>query len=584
MKKKSLLKYIFCYVFFSCNTQEKLTLSLHEIPKVNQDFIGVRGNFNPLSWDKTTFLQKDNDRYTVTINSKEINIKNLEYKYVIDDGNTVTWEQIPNRLIQLDNKNQYIKDVWNKEKIIDINSLNKISVEQLNEDFKILKEAILKIHPGIYRYNDSITLVKNFKKLENKFQKPQTYSETYITISKLISTIKCDHTLASYWNQEPLINAILHKQKNKIPFTFKWVNRKMVVTHSVSNSEKIKMGSTIVAINNIETEKILKELTKYISADGNTMHNRVSKTEVDGYNFRFNSFDVLFPLVFNIKNKIEIELSSGERIKINLLTLEERFEKLTKKYSDFPKSPQDLWDFKIVNKDYAYLKIGSFSTNRFSIDWKSFLKNSFKTLSDNKIKNLIIDIRENQGGMDEASKELEKFLVKKTSIEDQFEGRTRFINFPNNIKKILQNQNAWYYNLREENSIKENSYFIFPKMFAKKPTQNYENSFKGNAYLLTGPKNVSAAFYLAKLFKDHKIGKVIGSETGGNQNGINGGSIIFLKLPNSRINIDMPVAGSFSKDTKYNGGIIPDISIKTSEQTKNNEIDFIIKEIKSNVQ
>ena len=67
------------------------------------------------------------------------------------------------------------------------------------------------------------------------------------------------------------------------------------------------------------------------------------------------------------------------------------------------------------------------------------------------------------------------------------------------------------------------------------------------------------AFYTAYRFKNQKIGKVIGQETGGNLNDINGGQIIFLTLPNSGIEIDFPVIGGFSTHNRPNTGVIPDI-------------------------
>ena len=76
---------------------------------------------------------------------------------------------------------------------------------------------------------------------------------------------------------------------------------------------------------------------------------------------------------------------------------------------------------------------------------------------------------------------------------------------------------------------------------------------------------MSLAFYLAEAFKKHQLGTLIGEETGGNQKGINGGQILFLRLPYSKIEIDVPIVGTFSRaPTVSDGGILPDIQVEYS--------------------
>ena len=87
-----------------------------------------------------------------------------------------------------------------------------------------------------------------------------------------------------------------------------------------------------------------------------------------------------------------------------------------------------------------------------------------------------------------------------------------------------------------------------------------------------------------------KIGKVIGQETGGNLNDINGGQVLFLTLPNSGIEIDFPVMSGFSIPERPNGGVVPDIMveyklddiIKKSDLEVNKILDLIKKTAHSN--
>ena len=56
--------------------------------------------------------------------------------------------------------------------------------------------------------------------------------------------------------------------------------------------------------------------------------------------------------------------------------------------------------------------------------------------------------------------------------------------------------------------------------------------------------------------------EIIGEPTGGNLRGINGGAMFFLTLPNTQIEVDIPLFASFPKDvdlsTVPNRGVVPD--------------------------
>ncbi len=133
-----------------------------------------------------------------------------------------------------------------------------------------------------------------------------------------------------------------------------------------------------------------------------------------------------------------------------------------------------------------------------------------------------------------------------------------------NLKPYIQTwgNNPWYYNLNPTNSSIENGYYIFEDNFKQEPKISDKIIYKGQSYLLTSSANSSLAFYTAYRFKLQKLGVLIGQETGGNLNDINGGQILFLKLPYSKIEIDFPIMGGFSNNIQPNKGVSPDIEVK----------------------
>lgn len=82
--------------------------------------------------------------------------------------------------------------------------------------------------------------------------------------------------------------------------------------------------------------------------------------------------------------------------------------------------------------------------------------------------------------------------------------------------------------------------------------------------MLIDAANSSATFFLTAGLKQNKIATVVGSETGGNLKGTNGGQLFFLRLPNSKIEIDVPLIGYYPLQEQPDKGINPDIEVPLS--------------------
>ena len=218
-----------------------------------------------------------------------------------------------------------------------------------------------------------------------------------------------------------------------------------------------------------------------------------------------------------------------------------------------------------------------------TFDYKQYLADTFEQLKDDRIENLIIDIRNNNGGADEMKDELLTYFDIDSIKENSREGRTRYTSFPESLKPFIRTWgNPWYFELEPEKT--DGRYFVFKKgATINRKNDRKENAFKGNVTWLIGPANASLAYYLAKDVRKYKIGKLVGEETGGNVRGINGGQIIFLKLPNSEIELDFPVMGDFTIATKPNNGVLPDEvveqTIEDIAEGKDTVLEWAIKDL-----
>lgn len=590
---------LLCYLIGPwVHAQTQVTFSVSEVPNGKASYVGIRGDQPPLSWYESMKMEKQGDTYQVSL-SFPAGTTDIEFKFVLfnDQGEPI-WENIDNRALQLKEEEQIrYSGNWNEEPYIDPTGLSPLTTAQLMADYKLIETMVLEVHPGTYRYNDKAEIKEALADLEEQFQQEQTYGTAYLAISKLLASLQCDHTFASFYNQNALIKSVIHRQKDKLPFTFRWIAGKMIVIYDASAEQGLTRGTEIISINGIPVETIKNELLAYISSDGGGERSRIAKAALYGYDFRYDAFDVLHPLLFPLSGEnFELEVKAFEatassKLTVAATTRKERNRLLAKRYPSFPKTRDDLLSFRMINEQVGLLKLGSFGLmgwKRLSLDYKAFFADAFAQLAKSKAQHLIIDIRENLGGSDEMKDELATYFDVDRFINEDREGRTRYLQFPESLKPFVQSwgDNPWYYALKPEKATQKEGYYVFRKeYYLNQRNKKKKHYFKGKSYLLTSALNASLAYYLAQDFRKFKVGQLVGQETDGNLRGINGGQILFLRLPHSKIEIDFPVMGDFIDGEQPNQGVVPDIMVEPTVSDIyhgiDTEVERILKEIKT---
>jgi C-terminal processing protease CtpA/Prc len=85
--------------------------------------------------------------------------------------------------------------------------------------------------------------------------------------------------------------------------------------------------------------------------------------------------------------------------------------------------------------------------------------------------------------------------------------------------------------------------------------------FRGRVAVLISATNSSATFGFAQRIKDGRLATLVGETTGGNRRGINGGAYFFARLPDSGIEFDIPLIGTFPDAPRPDAGIEPDVRV-----------------------
>ncbi|MBL0051870.1 MAG: hypothetical protein IPP29_10360 [Bacteroidetes bacterium] len=150
----------------------------------------------------------------------------------------------------------------------------------------------------------------------------------------------------------------------------------------------------------------------------------------------------------------------------------------------------------------------------------------------------------------------------------------RYENISEEFRPYLNTWDESFFNRSGQLVKLENGFYTWKKDRGNSMIKQNSKAFQGNTHLLVDAANSSATFFLAAGLQQNKIATIVGSETGGNLKGTNGGQLFFLWLPNSKIEIDIPLIGYYPLTKQPDKGITPDVEIKPniSDMLSNKDI------------
>ena len=434
-----------------------------------------------------------------------------------------------------------------------------------NEDITLLKTVLEAAHSGYRRYNSEAQLAGMWTELEAHLARPDTSPlQVYAGVSKLLAGLKCDHTKAELPKDLSLL-----KKERFLPFRFKVFGQRMYVSSSAIT--ELKRGDEITHINNVPVQVALSKLQSYMSVDGYTSFVAMSKLEQD-YDLLGSGFEQFFaPLVLGLDNYPEtysVSIKSKDHVTDT--------SSLTVSVVDF-----DAWiklsnrpyrlDFKdAVSVDYlndnktAILRVDTFVNYRKPVNAVALFETHFKQIAQNDIEHLIVDLRRNGGGSDDAQLALMRHLYRKP-----FQLVTGAWLSPFPLGELRTQLNSWD---RRALDVDKTSLQMTEKGYAipmallggnAQEQQPAEYAFMGQITVLSSSQNASASAALMAHIKQNDNVRVMGDLTGGNQGGTTATIMGFLTLPESKIVVRVPlILNQYNIQDPADGlGAIPDIEV-----------------------
>jgi len=444
-----------------------------------------------------------------------------------------------------------------------------IPADKLQEDYAILKQSLEELHPALYKYDDKETREKDFAALKESLNQDLTPLEVYAKIAAFTAKIKCGHTYANYWNQNKEIRTHFIEAENKLPFTFRIIEEKMYVHQNLSNDPQLQSGDQLLSIDGISAEEILSSLLSYVNSDGNNDGKRYFELQVFGQD-NYNAFDIFYPLLFEVGNKLEVKVSTYESqreksFSLSPLTRKERFQRLNERFGKQIESYDDYWKFEIRDNKVGVLTLGTFVTWKMSLNWRKFIKDAFSQMERKNIDKLILDIRGNGGGNSSVQELLFGYLTDKAAQRGPFQQTLKSQAVSEELRPYIGTWNKGMMDVSNRTQQMSNGFYTFNRGgLINQQVKPKSKAFEGDVYVLADASNSSGTFFLLHYLKQNELATILGQESGGNMQGITGGQIFFLNLPNSGIEVDIPVIGYYPTVDRPNEGVKPDVEVKPS--------------------
>ena len=468
-------------------------------------------------------------------------------------------------------------------------SFTEIEKQKLLNDIDLLYQGLDKFHTGMYWYTPKDSVDNAFEIAKNKITTDLNIMEFHKIIAPLVALSREDHTniyLPDYVSKK------LREEMRFLPFTIVFLDKQLYVVKNGSEFGELDLqGKVIESINEKTPVEIVGEIGNLFASDG--FIKTVKYNDLEGFAFskyyfyyygQIDEFNIKFK---GIKNPVIIESLRIDSINKNL---KERY-KDDKKYTE-----KDLLEFKTLNNSTAYLGIHTFSNSdikKYSKEknLKIFLENSFKSMDENNIKTLIIDVSENGGGTEGNAGLLYSYFGENYQKYKGVRAKTQKAILDNGIDKPIKFKT---YGLIErifttkkeaDGSIVRTQSFGQGLMAFKK-VPKYK--FKGKVYVIISPVTYSGGSEFSNMIFTNDLATFVGQETGGGYLGNTSGYSRTLVLPNSQIEIKIPALKfemNVAPKLPFGSGVKPHYEvIPTFEQYINREnasLNYILEQLEN---
>lgn len=396
--------------------------------------------------------------------------------------------------------------------------------QEIEEDIAFFYLKLKEVHPEPFSLFSETSFINKTEIAREGIIYPCLTEDFYLMFSPIVSQLSDAHTGVYYYPQHVLL----------FPLKLKRIGDRFIVYRNFGDNNILKQGVDLVSINNIPTVEIIDKLCAFESGESKSLKE----------DFLLNrDFPYLLYTVYKFKDNFKLEIKNKQNSihqQINVKGISSDVYEL--KDSQITKHAFQL----LLKKNIAIFTINSFEYEYLE-EFKAFLKESFLKIKQNSISNLIIDIRQNDGGSSSLGDLLLKYISDKAFCQES--------------KEILKISEA--YKLQNDKTNKDKLGSLRTRITGLnnliKPYP-YNKRFHGQVYVLIGKHTFSAGSEFSAAMKDYNLAVFIGEETGGRASSF--GEMLGFFLPNTRLRFGISCKKFIRPSQLDDGkGVLPDYSI-----------------------
>lgn len=425
-----------------------------------------------------------------------------------------------------------------------------LSAEQLQSDFKLVRQALEESHGGIYRYAPKQEIDRIFDAAARKLDRPMDTVGFVRILAPAMAALRCGHTGLQL---PPELRKELD-QTALLPLDVKVVDGKVFILRDYAHAGALA-GSEITSINGVASAAIVATLTAASPGDGfipTGRANRVARTFKEGLFIYLDMHD-------NFSLTVKTPGASARVVKLDGQALAVLRSASAKLY------PQDQRPSKFMeltfldNGTIARLQIFTFVDGEEDEDGETLLAQAFAKIAASGTRTLLLDLRNNSGGDDALGKQVFAHLVDQPfPYYAELTVKRPGLSFASHVEgpagipegALLLRADGLY-------ALRGHANLGMQKPLA--PT------FRGQVIALINGGSFSTTAELISQLHDKKRARFVGEESGGDYHGNTSGRGIVVALPNSGVRVGIPLVSytlAISGQHAIGRGVIPEYIVQ----------------------
>lgn len=462
--------------------------------------------------------------------------------------------------------------------------LPKIAPQALREDLSLLQKILEANHPSLYWYTPKDSLDAHFANALNSITDSMDEVAFKNKLAYVVSRIRCGHTTVRF--SKAYAKTAIRFRYPQFPLSLKVWDDSVVVLGSINAPDPIlKRGTIITAINGMRNRQLLDTIYAHMSTDG---YSDNYKSQVVSGNF-----PAWYKTILGIDSAYTISYidSAGQEANTVIKSFTPRIDLTKKDRRELPAvqkpTRRQLRKAGLLEKrslvidtasSTAFIRLTTFSGGAL----RGFFRRSFRTLRDQNIKHLVLDLRENGGGKVRNSVLLAKYLADHPfKIGDSVVAISRKFKYGRYIRPSIIYWFAMNFGARKMDDGLIHIRHYETHLFHPRN----RNHFNGDIYVLQGGYTFSAATMFLSNLEGQKNVTTIGEETGGGYYGNSAMHIPTITLPNTKLQVSLPMYRLVMDSTRARGrGFFPEIEVKPSSSAIRQGIDLKLAKIRGLIQ